>query len=71
MKVLARNGYRITNRSGSHVRLEYESPVNSDDVRKMTVPMHTWIREGTLRGIADQCEADSFEKWCRWIDRQR
>jgi predicted RNA binding protein YcfA (HicA-like mRNA interferase family) len=71
VKVLAKNGYRITNRSGSHVRMEYQSPVNPDDVRKVTVPMHSRIREGTLRNIADQCEADSFRKWCHWIDRQR
>jgi hypothetical protein len=30
--------------------------------------MHTEVRIGTLHSIADQCGAEGFEAWCRWID---
>lgn len=26
------------------------------------------MKIGTLRSIADQCGAEDFEAWCRWID---
>jgi hypothetical protein len=26
------------------------------------------IPPGTLRSIAEQCGAEDFEAWCRWID---
>jgi hypothetical protein len=26
------------------------------------------VRIGTLRSIADQCGAEDFREWCRWID---
>jgi predicted RNA binding protein YcfA (HicA-like mRNA interferase family) len=71
VKVLTKNGFRLTGRTGSHVQLEYQSPVNSDDVRKVTVPMHERLQARTLRSIASQCGAEDFEAWCQWIDRQR
>lgn len=60
--------YAPVHREGSHVRLRYENP-DTGEVRLVDVPMHDEIRIGTLRSIADQCKADDFERWCRWIDR--
>jgi predicted RNA binding protein YcfA (HicA-like mRNA interferase family) len=71
VKVLTKNNFRVVDRTGSHVKLRYDSPENPDDVRVVTVPMHQRIREGTLRNIATQCGARDFDAWCRWIDRQR
>jgi predicted RNA binding protein YcfA (HicA-like mRNA interferase family) len=68
VKVLTRNRYRIVDRDGSHVKLRYEHPTNEDDVRIVTVPQHSRIREGTLREIAEQCGANDFRAWCAWID---
>lgn len=69
VKALTKNRYRIVDRTGSHVKLRYEHPTNDDDVRVVSVPMHDRISTGTLRNIADQCEANEFERWCKWIDR--
>jgi DNA-binding PadR family transcriptional regulator len=30
--------------------------------------MHGEVKFGTLRSIADQCGAEDFQEWCRWID---
>jgi predicted RNA binding protein YcfA (HicA-like mRNA interferase family) len=68
VKALTKNRYRIVDRTGSHTKLRYEHPQNPDDVRIVTVPMHDRIRIGTLRSIADQCGANDFHAWCRWID---
>jgi hypothetical protein len=53
------------------VQLRYQHPTNPDDVRTVTVPMHGCIRAGTLRKIAEQCDANEFREWCRWIDEHR
>lgn len=68
-KVLRNHGYRVTDRTGSHLKLRWESP-HTDEVRIVTVPIvsEDEIPTGTLRSIADQCGADDFEAWCRWID---
>ena len=68
-KVLRNHGYRPVGRTGSHLQLRWESPV-TDEVRLVTVPMkgEDDIPTGTLRTIADQCGAEDFEAWCRWID---
>ena len=71
VKVLTSHGYFLTGRTGSHVQLRYEYPTNTDDVRTVTVPMHGRIRTGTLRNIAEQCGANDFRAWCRWIDEYR
>jgi len=71
VKVLTKNNFRVTGRAGSHVRLEYQSPTNPNDVRKVSVPMHNRVKTRTLRSIATQCGANDFDAWCRWIDRQR
>lgn len=67
VSVLTDFGYRPVSRTGSHVRLRYEHPATGA-VRNVDVPMHDEIAIGTLRSIADQCGADDFEAWCRWID---
>jgi predicted RNA binding protein YcfA (HicA-like mRNA interferase family) len=68
-KVLRNHGYRAVGRTGSHLKLRWESP-HADEVRIVTVPVvsEDEIPAGTLRSIADQCGADDFEAWCRWID---
>ncbi|QPV61722.1 type II toxin-antitoxin system HicA family toxin [Halosimplex litoreum] len=65
--VLTDFGYEPVSRSGSHVRIRYEN-ADTGDVRNVDVPMHTEVRIGTLHSIADQCGAEDFEAWCRWID---
>lgn len=67
--VLRNHGYRPVGRTGSHLRLRWESP-DSDEVRVVTVPMKSEDRipTGTLHSIADQCGAEDFRAWCRWID---
>lgn len=50
------------------MRLRYEDPAG--DVRVVDVPMHDEVALGTLKHIAEQCGADRFHDWCRWIDAQ-
>ena len=71
-KVLRTHGFRKAGRTGSHLKLRWESP-DTDEVRVVTVPMKSEddIPPGTLRSIADQCGAEDFESWCRWIDEHR
>ena len=69
VKALTKNRFFIVGRTGSHVKLRYEHPINDDDIRVVTVPQHDRIRIGTLRNIADQSGAEDFEEWCQWIDR--
>jgi len=68
-KVLRNHGFRPTGRTGSHLKLRWESP-DTDEVRVVTVPMASEddIPTGTLRSIAEQCGAEDFEAWCRWMD---
>jgi predicted RNA binding protein YcfA (HicA-like mRNA interferase family) len=67
--VLRNHGYERAGRTGSHLKLRWESP-DTDEVRIVSVPMTSEdeIPTGTLHSIADQCGADDFEAWCRWID---
>jgi len=69
IKALTRNNFNIVGRTGSHVKLRYENPVDADDIRVVTVPMHDPIPVGTLRSIASQSGANNFARWCRWINR--
>ncbi|WP_268105527.1 type II toxin-antitoxin system HicA family toxin [Natronomonas gomsonensis] len=52
------------------LKLRYESP-DTDEVRIVTVPMKSAddIPTGTLQSIAQQCGANDFHAWCRWINR--
>ncbi len=69
VKVRRNHGYRPVGRTGSHLRLRWESP-DTDEVRVVTVPMkpEDQIPTGTLHSIADQCGAEDSRAWCRWID---
>jgi len=69
VKVLTKNRFHITDRTGSHVKLRYEHPTNEDDIRTVSVPMHDSINIGTLRRIADQSGALDFQSWCEWVAR--
>lgn len=55
VKVLRNHGYRPVGRTGSHLRLRWESP-DTDEVRVVMVPMKSEdaIPTGTLRSIAGQ-----------------
>ncbi|MGM0399572.1 MAG: type II toxin-antitoxin system HicA family toxin [Halobacteriota archaeon] len=66
------HGFVRSGRVGSHLILRYESP-ETDEVRIVTVPMKSTddIPTGTLQSIAEQCGANDFHAWCRWIDRNR
>lgn len=69
MKVLRKHGYGFVTRTGSHVQMR--DVTDDGTVRNVTIPMKNRIPIGTLRNIADQCGANSFQQWCRWIDRHR
>lgn len=69
VKALAKNRFHIVDRTGSHVKLRYEHPTNEAGVRVVSVPMHDRVDTGTLRSIADQAGAQSFDAFCEWIDR--
>ncbi|QLG49100.1 type II toxin-antitoxin system HicA family toxin [Natrinema halophilum] len=71
VKALTKNRFRVVDREGSHVKLRYVHPTNSDDVRVVSVPMHDRIKQGTLRNIAEQSGANDFHAWCEWVDRNR
>ena len=60
-------GFTPVDRTGSHLKLRYEHP-ETDEVRNVTIPLGGEIRTGTLRKIAEQCGAKSFDAWCHWID---
>lgn len=67
ISVLTDFGYVPVSRTGSHVRLRYENP-DTGEVHLVDVPMHDELKIGTVRSIADQCGADDFYEWCRWVD---
>lgn len=69
VKALRAMRYRPVGREGSHVKLRYEHP-DTDEVRIVTVPLtdSDQISQATYRSIAEQCGANNFEAWCRWID---
>jgi predicted RNA binding protein YcfA (HicA-like mRNA interferase family) len=69
VKVLRKHGYEFVGRTGSHVRMR--DVTDDGSVRNVTIPMKDRIPEGTLRNIAEQCGANEFREWCRWIDRNR
>jgi predicted RNA binding protein YcfA (HicA-like mRNA interferase family) len=69
IKVLRKHDYEFVTRTGSHVQMRYVT--DGGEVRNVTVPMHDRISTDTLRNIADQCGANDFEEWCRWIDEYR
>jgi hypothetical protein len=68
--VLIDMGNTPVDRTESHLKLRYEHPKISE-VRNVTIPLGGEIRTGTLQNITDQCGANDFESWCRWIDEHR
>ncbi|MCH7661272.1 MAG: type II toxin-antitoxin system HicA family toxin [Euryarchaeota archaeon] len=68
--VLTSFNYRKDRQRGSHAILKYTNP-DTGEIRTVSVPMHDRIRTGTLQNIADQCGANDFNEWCRWIDDHR
>lgn len=70
VKVLHAHGFEIVDRTGSHVKLRRVDP-NTEEVRNVTVPQYDRIDIDILQKIATQSGANSFHKWCRWIDNCR
>jgi predicted RNA binding protein YcfA (HicA-like mRNA interferase family) len=68
--VLTDMGYQPVDRTGSHLELRYVHP-ETGETRNVTVPIGHDIGGDTLRKIAEQCGADDFHAWCRWIDEHR
>ena len=70
VSVLTDMNYTPVDRMGSHLKLRYVHP-QTGETRNVTVPLGHEISGDTLRNIADQCGAEGFPVWCRWIDRHR
>lgn len=70
LKVLQRFGYRHDRTRGDHAILTYTHP-ETGEKRTVVVPLHNRVRTGTLQSIAEQCGANDFHEWCRWIDTNR
>lgn len=68
VKFLRNHGYAPAGGGGSHRKLIYRHPDNPDDVRTVIVPLHDELATGTLRSIADQCDADDFQEFLDWLD---
>lgn len=69
--VLIDHSFVPIDRTGSHLKLRWESS-DTDEVRVVTVPMKsTNIPIGTLQSIAEQSGAEDFHAWCKWIDDNR
>ena len=61
-------GFEWRRTTGDHAQLYYEHPTNEDDRRQVTVPLHSELRTGTLRSIAESAGANNFDAFCEWID---
>lgn len=70
VNVLRKFGYRHDRTRGAHAILKYKHP-ETGEKRTVTVPLHDRVRVGTLQSIAEQCGANDFHEWCRWIDEHR
>jgi len=68
--VLMDHGFEPVDRTGSHLKLRWESP-DTDEVRIVSVPMKgsDEIPRGTLNSVAEQSGAQDFRAWCAWIDK--
>jgi predicted RNA binding protein YcfA (HicA-like mRNA interferase family) len=64
-------GWYPKSRTGSHIILEWEPPEHHEDSERRTVsiPLNDPLPEGTLRSIADDAEANSYDEFVDWIDR--
>lgn len=70
VSVLTDMGYQPVDRTGSHLKLRYIHP-ETEETRNVTVTLGHEIGGHTLRKIAEQCGANDFHAWCRWIDEHR
>ncbi|EMA07418.1 type II toxin-antitoxin system HicA family toxin [Haloferax denitrificans] len=61
-------GFEWRRTTGDHAQLYYEHPTNGADRRQVTVPLHSELRTGTLRSIAESAGAHDFDAFCEWID---
>ncbi|MBC9986880.1 type II toxin-antitoxin system HicA family toxin [Haloferax sp. Atlit-47N] len=69
VKVLVNaGGFEWRRTTGDHAQLYYEHPTNEQDRRQVTVPLHSELRTGTLRSIAESAEAHDFGAFCALID---
>ncbi|POG56132.1 type II toxin-antitoxin system HicA family toxin [Haloferax marisrubri] len=69
VKVLVNvGGFEWRRTTGDHAQLYYEHPTNEADRRQVTVPLHSELRTGTLRSIAESAGAHDFDAFCEWID---
>ncbi|MGM0448307.1 MAG: type II toxin-antitoxin system HicA family toxin [Methanobacteriota archaeon] len=62
--------YRKDRQRGSHAILKYTTP-DTGEARTVTVSLHDRMKIGARQSIADQCGAEDFDAWCRWIDEHR
>lgn len=71
-KVLVDHGFEPVDRTGSHLKLRWESP-DTEEVRVVSIPMKGGDRipRGTMESIAEQSGAEDFRIWCQWIDENR
>ncbi|ELK53616.1 hypothetical protein D320_12210 [Haloferax sp. BAB-2207] len=61
VKVLVNaGGFEWRRTTGDHAQLYYEHPTNEQDRRQVTVPLHSELRTGTLRSIAETAEGTRF-----------
>ena len=73
VKVLCNKGnFQWIRTTGDHAILKWEHPDGPEiESRTVSVPLHSRVRIGTLRGIADDAGAQDFDRFCRWVDRNR
>ncbi|SFL69549.1 HicA toxin of toxin-antitoxin [Halogranum rubrum] len=70
VKVLVNvGGFEWRRTTGDHAQLYYEHPTNEADRRQVTVPLHSELRTGTLRSIAESAGAQDFDAFCEWVDQ--
>jgi predicted RNA binding protein YcfA (HicA-like mRNA interferase family) len=70
VKVLVNvGGFEWRRTTGDHAQLYYEHPTNEADRRQVTVPLHSELRTGTLRSIAESAGAKDFDAFCEWVDQ--
>lgn len=58
--------FRKVRQSGSHAILKYKNP-DTGEVRTVAVPLDDELSQPTLKGIAESCGAQDFQKWRSWI----
>lgn len=68
IKALYKMRYMKDRQRGSHIILKYKHP-DTDEIRTVVVPLHDELSTQTLRGIADQCGAEDFQKFLDWLDQ--